>query len=166
MADVTDTDYAATALIGKGAQWLIGDGASPESFEAVYGVRRITPGATTTNIIDKTHLRSPSNHTEKMGGRRDSAPWTIEMIYNPLHESHTNAGGGSGVFQNGGIFAMHIDGTELNHIFRLDTASSPDTELPVRAIISDLQIGELSDQNIVLLTATITPLMDYLSDLP
>ena len=165
MADVTDTDYAASALIGKGAQWLIGDGASPEVFEAVYGVRSITPGRTTTNIIDKTHLRSPNNHTEKMGGRRDSEPFTVEMIYNPAHESHTNAGGGAGVFAAGGIFAMHIAGTELNHIFRLDNGS-PATELPLRAIISDLQIGPIGDQDLMTLTATLTPLQDYLSDLP
>lgn len=165
MADVTNTDYAADALIGKGAQWLIGDGASPETFEAVYGVRRITPGRTTTNIIDKTHLRSPNNHTEKMAGRRDSEGWTIEMIYNPLHESHTNAGGGSGSFTGGGIFAMHIAGTELNHVFRVETGS-PDTDLAVRGIISDLSLGELSDQNLILLTATVMPLRDYLGDLP
>ena len=45
MANRTDTYYAATGAIhGYGAQLMVGDGASPETFEAIAGVVSITPG--------------------------------------------------------------------------------------------------------------------------
>jgi hypothetical protein len=164
MADVTDTDYAAEAIKGQGGQWLIGSTGSPQVFDAVYGVRRITPGGTTTNIIDKTHLRSPNNHTEKMAGRRDSDAFEIEMIYNPNHESHNNTGGGSGAFASGGLFAMNIAQTELDMKIKL-ADGSPANEIAFRGIVADLRLGEISDQELVTLIARVMPLQDWTGDL-
>src|SRR5688572_507885 len=114
MADVTDTYYPSEGIHGYGTQWMIGDGASPEVFEAVPYVKRITPGDMTTAVMDKTHLRSPEAHREKKAGLRDSGPFSIEMIWHPKHESQSNEGGGSGVFATGGLFAMWRARSEHN----------------------------------------------------
>ena len=98
MANRTDTFYAADAIHGYGAQLKVGNGASPETFEAVALLRRITFGEMSTAVIDKTHLRSPAAHREKLMGLRDSGPFSIEGIYNPDEESLNNTGGGSGSF--------------------------------------------------------------------
>lgn len=165
MADVTGLTYAADAVKGTLAQWLIGDGASPETFEAVYAVRRIVPGGHTTARIDKTHLRSPDNHTEKTLGRRDTGDWTFEVIYNPDHESHTNTGGGSGSFTGGGLFAMHVAGTERNMLIRYG-AGSPQREIAFRGAVADIQMGEIIDSDVIMLNVTVAVLQDYSADLP
>lgn len=166
MAEVTDTFYKATGAIhGYGGQWLIGNGASPEVFEAVANVVRIVPGDMTTAVIDRTHLRSPAAHREKMAGLRDSGPIAMEVIYDPTHESHTNAGGGSGTFQNGGIFAMWIDRLERNHIIRLNDGS-PATEVPFSGIITKCQLGEIGPDDKIMLNVEVTPVADFSSELP
>ena len=48
MSDRTDSFYAAeSAVHGYGAQIEVGDGASPEAFEAIAGVTNIKPGEVT-----------------------------------------------------------------------------------------------------------------------
>src|SRR5678815_5194141 len=106
MSDVTDQFYAGEAIHGYGAQLLVGDGGSPEGFDAVADVNSITPGEMSTAVIDKTHLRSPEAHREKMAGIRDSGPFTCSLNWRPDHESQSNAGGGAGSFANGGLVAM------------------------------------------------------------
>ena len=66
MADVTDTYYAGEAVTGYGAQPLVGQNDDPETFAAVADVNVITPGDMTTEVVDKTHLRSPEAHREKI----------------------------------------------------------------------------------------------------
>ena len=78
MADVTDTYYAGEAATGYGSQLLVGQGgASPQTFAAIADVDEITPGDMSTNVIEKTHLRSPEAHKEKMAGLRDSGAFTV-----------------------------------------------------------------------------------------
>ena len=78
MADVTDSFYAGDAFIGYGAQFKVGQGDSPETFVAVADIMEITFGDMTTNVIPKTHLRSPGRHHEKIATIRDSGPITIK----------------------------------------------------------------------------------------
>ncbi len=165
MADLTDTFYASEGIHGYGTQWLIGDGASPEVFEAVPFVKRITPGDMTTAVMDKTHLRSPEAHREKKAGLRDSGPFSIEMIWHPKHESQSNAGGGSGVFQTGGLFAMWRARTEKNMKLVL-ADDAPATELPFRGVITKCQVGEIGEDNVIPLMVEVTPLQDFSADLP
>ena len=104
MADVTDTFYPATdAMVGYGTQWLIGDGASPETFQAVEAVVSFEAGGETTAVIDTTHLRSPGRHREVRAGMITSAPFTGSSIFLPQSESQSYAGGGTGSFVNGGL---------------------------------------------------------------
>src|ERR1051325_3163807 len=142
MANLTDTFYAGEAIVGYGAQWLIGDGASPENFEAVADVISIAFGDMTTAVIEKTHLRSPAAHREKKVTLRDSGPFTMKCNYRPTHESQNNAGGGTGSFTTGGILAKWIGRSELNMKIKLNDGS-PATELPFRGSITKDQPGEI-----------------------
>lgn len=165
MANVTDTEYTVPAIHGYLGQLLVGDGASPETFEAIAGVRRITPGAMTTAVIDKTHLRSPAAHREKMPGLRDSGAFSVEAIYDPTHESMTNAGGGSGSFTGGGTVAHWIDRGIRNYQIRVGTGS-PQTTLPFRGFVSTWQLGEIGADDLVPVTMEFTPESDFSASLP
>lgn len=165
LGDVTDTYYASEGFAGYGAQLEMGDGASPETFEAVALVSTITPGAMTTTTIDVTHLRSPAAHMEKIAGLRDSGPFTIEGIWSPAHRSQSNAGGGSGAFQTGGLVAKWIARTP--HNFRIVLADgSPGTTWPFRGIVTRFQPGSITGNDKVNFTAEITPVRDFSASLP
>ena len=165
MANRTDTTYEANATHGYLAQLLAGDGTSPEGFEAVAQVVSITPGPMTTAVIDKTHLRSPAAHREKMAGLRDSGPFTCECIYDENHESHSNAGGGAGSFVSGGTVAFWIDRQTRNWQIRLGSGS-PQTTWPFSGFISSWQLGSITGDDKVNLTIEITPASDFSSSLP
>lgn len=165
MADVTNTFYANTdAIHGYGAQWLIGDNASPEGFDAVAAVLSITPGEMSTDVIDRTHLRSPDAHREKMAGIRDSGAFTIEGTWLPRHESQSNAGGGSGSFTAGGVMGLWRTRSARN--MKISLNDSPATQWPFRGIITRFQPGEIGIDDKINFTAEVTPLEDYSADLP
>lgn len=165
MADLTGTYYAAEGIHGYGSEWLISDGTSPGNFEAVPYVKKITPGAMTTAVLDKTHLRSPAAHREKKAGLRDSGPFAIEMIYTPKHESQSNAGGGAGAFASGGLFYLWINRVERDMEITFQDGS-PVTVLPFRGVITKCQVGEIGEDGIVPLMVEVTPLQDFSADLP
>jgi len=165
MADVTDTYYAGEAFHGYGSQFMVGDGASPEGFEAVADILTITPGAMETARIDKTHLRSPAAHKESLAGLRDSGPFTISGNWRANHESQSNAGGGSGSFASGGLISMWIDRVTRN--FKIVCSDgSPATEFPFSGYVSKFQPGEIGTDDKVNFTAEIQPAGDFSSDLP
>lgn len=165
MADVTDKFYAGAAIHGYGAQLQVGDGASPETFEALADVISITPGDMSTAVIEKTHLRSPEAHREKLAGLRDSGPFTVVMNYRPTHESQTNLGGGSGSFATGGLFAIWRSREERNYKIVLNDGS-PATEFPFTGIVTRCQLGEIGPDSKIELTAEFTPISDFSADLP
>lgn len=165
MADVTNTFYEGDAFHGWGAQLLVGDGASPESFDAVADVIRITPGALKTEVIEKTHLRSTNAHREKLAALRDSEAFEVECNWRPTHESQSNAGGGAGSFASGGLLAMNIARTEHNFKIVLNDGS-PATEWPFRAIVTGFTPGEIGTDDKVNVTVELTPVRDYSGDLP
>lgn len=117
--NVTGDFYAIgnDAIAGYGGQWMIGDGASPEQFEAVAGVVEIPLPAQTTTDIKTTHLRSPNRHEEHRAGMRDTPQFAVSLIWLPYHPSQSVDGGGSGSFQNGGLAAMADDGEVRNMKF-------------------------------------------------
>lgn len=165
MADVTDEFYEGEAIHGYGAQLLVGDGASPETFEAIADVTKITFGDMTTAVIDKTHLRSPEAHREKLLGLRDSGPFSLEGNWRPDHESQSNAGGGTGSFTSGGLLAIWRNRTEKNFVLKLNDGS-PATELPFRGGVTKFQPGEVGVDDKINFTAEITPLRDFSAGLP
>ncbi len=163
-APLTDTYYAGEAFIGYGSQLLVGNGASPETFEAVADIVEITPGDMSTGVVDKTHLRSPARHREKLLTIRDSGPFTLKANWRPGHQSQSNAGGGTGSFTGGGMLAKWIACEEINFIIR--TPDDVNIDIPFRGGITKYQIGGMVLDQKVDLTIEITPLGDFSSELP
>jgi hypothetical protein len=169
MADRTDTFYAADEAIQPyGAQLLKGDGASPESFQAVAGVTRITPGAMTTEDGRRTHLRSPDAHHEHMPGMRDSAAFGLGLIWMPSDETQSNAGGGSGSFTGGGLIADWRARTIHNWKIRLNNGTSPALEWPFRGYVNAFTPGpiDVGSNDPITAEAGIMPTQAYDSSLP
>ena len=163
MADRTNTYYAAEGAIhGYSSQLMVGNGASPETFEAIAGVVSITPGEMSTADIKRTHLRSPDAHEEHMAGLRDSGAFTVEGIWLPTEQSQSNAGGGSGSFTSGGLVALWRG--RATHNFKIVLPDA--TEWPFRGYISKFQPGSISGDDKVNFTAAFQPTEAYDADLP
>lgn len=164
MSDRSDTFYSGdNTKAGYGAQWFVGDGASPEGFEAVAFVKRIKPGSTKTADVDRTHLRSPDRHKEHAPGMRDTGPFEIEGWYAPSEDSHSVAGGGSGSFQNGGLPAIAAAATILNHQIVLNDGS-PATTISLRGYVAEFSVGEIQEDGQIPFMASVQPTEAY--DLP
>jgi len=165
--DRTDTFYALDeAIHGYGAQIMVGDGASPENFQAIAAVNSIEPGDMNTADIKRTHLRSPDAHHEHMPGMRDSGPFTLTGTWLPGDESQSNAGGGSGPFQTGGLIAIWRARTTHNFKIVLNDGS-PVTEWPFRGYVAGFKPGGISvDDKVIDFTSTIQPTESYDADLP
>lgn len=167
MADRTDTNYAAEdAIHGYGAQLMVGEGDSPETFEAIAAIVNITPGAMTTADINRTHLRSPDAHHEHMPGLRDSGAFSCEMIWLPNEQSQSNAGGGSGPFASGGLVAMWRDRQIRNFKIVLFADGSPSIEWPFRGYVSQFQPGGINSDDKINATVSFMPTEAYDADLP
>ena len=165
MADVTNTFYAGDAFHGYGTQLKVGDGASPEGFDAIADVISITPGEMSTAVIEKTHLRSPAAHREKLAGLRDSGPFTLNMNWRPKHESQSNAGGGSGSFSGGGLLSFWVDRIVRNWQIECSDGS-PATVFEFSGFVSKFQPGEIGVDDKVNITVEITPTQDFSAGLP
>lgn len=165
--DVTNDFYAIGDDVkrGYGAQLMVGDGASPEVFEAIAGVVSITPGEMSTEDIDVTHLRSPDAHREHVAGIRDSGAFTVAFKWLPEHASQSNAGGGSHSFASGGLVALWRGRQNHNFKIVLDGVS-PRTEWPFRGYVASFQPGEIGVPGVIDGTASFQPSEAYDADLP
>jgi len=165
MSNRTNTYYAVEdAIHGYGAQLLVGNGASPEVFEAIAGITSIQPGQMSTEDIKRTHLRSPDAHHEHMPGFRDSGPFTVNGVWLPTEQSQSNAGGGTGAFQSGGLIALWRART--THNFKIVLNDADTTEWPFRGYVSQFQPGEISGTDKINFTASFQPTEAYDADLP
>ena len=167
MSDRTDTFYAAEdAIHGYGAQLMIGDGASPEVFEAIAAVSSITPGSMETADINRTHLRSPDAHHEHMPGLRDSGAFTCALIWLPHEQSQSNAGGGSNGFSDGGLIQKWRARTVHNWKIVLFSDGSPSIDWPFRGYVSRFQPSEIGATDKINAQASFQPTQAYDADLP
>jgi len=165
MADVTDTYYAGEAATGYGSQLLVGQGgASPQTFAAIADVDEITPGDMSTNVIEKTHLRSPEAHKEKMAGLRDSGAFTVAGNWRPTHGSQSNAGGDG--FTDGGLVYLWRTRKECDFQISIAGFGSPPLIWPFRGVVTKFQPGTIGPDDKIKFTAEITPLSDFSADLP
>lgn len=148
MADRTGTYYSAEgAVIGYGAQVLIGNGASPEVFEAVAGVKVVTMPETMFADVDTTHLRSPNRHKEHRAGIRDSSEMSVEGVNIFGEHSLTTAGGGSGPFSAGGLPVLSGDGENRNIIVRF--ADDATSEVAIRGYIKGFSLTNVGTEEVV-----------------
>jgi hypothetical protein len=162
MADVTGTYYEGGAFHGYGSQLLVSQNDSPETFVAIADVSEITPGDMTTAVIEKTHLRSPEAHREKLAGLRDSGPFTITGNWRPAHGSQSNVGG-DGHTAGGLVFLWR---TRAERNFKIVLTDDDTTEWPFRGFVSKFQPGTIGADDKVNFTAEITPISDFSADLP
>jgi len=155
MADRTGTFYSADeGTIGYKTQVLIGDGTSPEVFEAIAGVRSVTFGETTVADVDRTHLRSPNSHKEHTPGMLDSSAIQIRGIYLPSEDSLSTAGGGSGVFASGGLPTLVIARGTHNFVVRLPDGVS---EVEITGYLTGFSLSEASAEAVIEYTCGIMP---------
>jgi hypothetical protein len=159
MADVTDTFYAGEAFIGYGAQMMVGQGDSPETFVAIPDIESITPGDMVTAVINKTHLRSPGRHHEKLPTIRDSGPIALAGNYRPGHGAH-KATGGDGFDADHSLLSLWQDVTENNFELHLPVAAGSFV-LEIRGTVTRYQVGALTLDGKVPFSCEITPLQDY-----
>lgn len=169
MADRTDTFYSADeAISGYGAQLMMGDGASPENFQAVAFVENIQFGDMNTEGVDVTHLRSPDAHREMRPGLRSSGAFSATLsAYIPTDESHSFAGGGSGPFQDGGLAYVWTNRLVKNWTIKVGAdGGSPAIELPFNGYISKFQPGTFEAGTIVKGSIEIQPSRSFSAELP
>lgn len=172
MSDVTNEFYAGEAFIGYGAQLKVGQGGgSPESFVAVADIVSITPGAMTTGVVDKTHLRSPGRHREKLATIRDSGPFKVMANWRPGHGSQNNDASGNvdGFSAGRSLLQLWRNVTEANFEIELPndaSGGSPGIVWPFRGVVTSFQPGGIALDTKVDLTVEITPLKDFSAALP
>lgn len=164
-SDVTDTYYPGEAFTGYGAQLEVGQGDSPTTYVAVADVMTITPGAMTTGIIEKTHLRSPGRAKEKLATLRDLGPFTITGNYRPTHGSHKR-GGGDGFAEGYSLVALWRNVTEADFRIKLTDADGNTILLPFQGVVTKYQVGSVETEKKVDFTADIQPLGDWTDQLP
>lgn len=168
MADVTGDYYsvADVARIGYGTEWLIGDSASPETFQAVKGVVSFQPGSLTTGTVDVTHLRSEGRHREMIAGIRESGPFQGTLIWIPEDESQSYAGGGTGSFTGGGLAKLAETGEQRNMKLRFDNGTSPALEWPFRGFITEFTPSAIVVDDKLTMTVSVQPAKSYSAGLP
>jgi hypothetical protein len=162
MSNVTGTYYAGDAFTGYGAELRVGQATgSPETMVAVPDVETITPGDMTTGVIEKTHLRSPDRHREKLATLRDSGPFTIVGNYRPTHGAHKTSGG-DGFAANYSLVSLWEDVRVANFEIGMPAeAGSPAITFSFTGQVTKYQVGALSVEGKVTFTADITPLRAY-----
>lgn len=82
------------AHTGFGALLLKGDGASPENFVAVMGVKSMTGPSISRATHDTTDMQSPSGWREFIGGLNDGGEVTFEANLLPRNDTQNQEDGG------------------------------------------------------------------------
>jgi hypothetical protein len=131
MSDITNRYYPGEAITGYGAQLLVGQGTTPETYVAIADVMEITPGDMTTEVTDITHLRSPEAHREKKATLRDSGAFALSGNWRPRHGSQNNVGGDG---FNIGLIGLWRTRQERNFVLQVPT-ETPGTPIPVTGIV-------------------------------
>lgn len=82
------------AHIGFGAQLQKGDGASPENFIAIMGVKSITGPEISRDSVDTTTMNSPNGFRTFIGGLVDGGEVSFEANWLPRDDTQNQAAGG------------------------------------------------------------------------
>jgi hypothetical protein len=163
MADVTGTYYANDTDIGYGAELLVGQGTSPETWAAVKSVVSVDLGKLSAEIIKRTHLRSLNRHHEKTTGLADAEPITVEVNWDPLHGSH-NRGGSDGFTLGKGLLGLQISQATNNFRAVLQINGSP-FNWDFTGKVSGYKPAKISNDELLIATFEITPVSDYRGNL-
>jgi len=157
MSDRSDTFYAAEGgTIGYGAQIKMGDGASPEVFEAISGVDTITMGETSVADVVLTHLRSLNSHHEHAPGMLDTSALSFGGIYRPTEWSLSTAGGGSGAFASGGL-PYHAQQRGIHNFVIVLPFGSPEPEVEIRGYLTGFSLEEVNTEGVIRFNCGLMP---------
>lgn len=77
-----------TPKSGFGAQIKIGNGASPEVFNTILGVRNLQGPAQDTEIIDATSHSSSGSYREKVASFKDPGNVTFDLLFDSTDTYH------------------------------------------------------------------------------
>ncbi len=163
--DQTNDAYQSEAFSGYGSALLVGSGDSPESFVAIAEVLTIQPGAMTTSVLDRTHLRSPEAHKEKIPGLRDTGPFTITGNWRPTDFTQSNHDGDAGS-PGGADGLVFLARTRAVRNWKIQLSDEDQTEWPFQGFISSFHPGEINADAVCKFTAEITPTKDISAALP
>lgn len=165
MSDLTNTFYASEGWHGYGTQLLIGcnDG-SPETFQAAAFIWSLTPGSMDTAVLERTHLRSPGAHREKLLGMRDSGPFAGLGRWVPTTDSQRNQAGSTVTPLAPGLIYLWRNRLEWNFGILL-TDGSPGTLWSFRGGVTKFQPGQIGDA-VCDFSFEVTPLQDSTALLP
>ena len=164
MANVTGTFYENSTDIGYGAELLVGQGDSPETFVAVKGVVSIKLGKLTNEKIKRTHLRSPNRAHEYTTGLADYDAISVRVNWDPNHGSQSAAGLTDG-FTGVGLLGLNISQATTNFIARLQIAGAP-FDWPFSGKVISFDPPEITNDGLLEATFEIQPVSDYRGDLP
>lgn len=82
------------AHIGFGAQIQKGDGASPENFVSILGIKSISGPKISRDSVDVTDMQSASGYREFIGGLTDAGEVTFESNFLPRDATQNQEDGG------------------------------------------------------------------------
>lgn len=159
MADVTGTYYANDTDIGYGAELLVGQGTSPETYVAVKAVVEIELGELMAEKIKRTHLRSLNRHHEYTTGLADSEAIVVKVNWDPNHGSH-NRGGADGFSAGKGLLGLQI--SQDTNAFRavLQIGGSP-YNWDFSGKVMGYKPPTINNDDLLEATFTIQPVSDY-----
>lgn len=164
MADVTNTYYENDTDIGYGAQLMVGQGDSPETFVAVKGVISIKLGKLTAEKIKRSHLRSPNRAHEYTTGLADYDAIQVRVNWDPNHGSQSATGATDG-FTGVGLLGLNISQATRNFKAVLLINSSP-FEWPFSGKVIGFDPPEITNEGLLEAMFEIQPVSDYRGDLP
>jgi len=74
---------ASTAILGFGTTFAIGDGGDPETFTALAEVLDVSPPSDAVDVIEVTHMTSPSRTKEFIAGLTDPGEVSFSINFIP-----------------------------------------------------------------------------------
>lgn len=163
--DVTGQFYENDTDIGYGAELLVGQGNSPETFSAVKGVVSIKLGKLTAEKIRRTHLRSPNRAHEYTTGLADYDAISVRVNWDPTHGSQAATVVADGFVSGRGLLALNVSQATANFVARLQINGVP-FDWPFSGKVMSFDPPEINNDGLLEATFEIQPVSDYRGQLP
>ena len=120
------------ADIGFGTLLQIGDGASPEVFTTIAEINSIDGPNLARETQEVTHMESPDQYREYIGGLLDGGEVSFEGNYVPRHATH-------GATAGTGLFSKFADGSVGTHNFKIALPGTPTAAWAFKGILTSLE---------------------------
>lgn len=138
---------ATTGTTGFGTLLARGNGATSETFTTVAEVRSIRGPGQSLELVDATHMESPSGFREWLASFKDGGEVTFQVNFLPANATHT------------GLYTDHAAKTKRN--FRITWPNTAGTKCTFAAFITGLSpsasVGEMLLNDVTLrITGAVT----------